>query len=376
MSSPTLGLIVPVYTEPAYLAALLSALVEQLKDLNEVVFIDDANREPIPSMLSDFAKIDSEKITIITNDTPKGISGSTSLGVSRISTDYVAFVDSDDLLEKNAFSIVISHILANPGVAVLSSKFSFLLSTGQVVERNRDDSGIDWRVQIASDNFISHLKVVSKEFLDRMHWTAESDGVQDAILNFCLDSNDSVVLIKDSLYLHRVHAQQHSSGLSSSAARALNISRRNWLSRNTSKRFLLSHHADFFTLPASLSNFFPGKLWNWLTKPSVYVMSKGGSNKFKAWRGKLERFDTKSNQYLLVRFRADVESFTKGLALLSVNPPASLGLYVPNGDPTSFHLAKVFSGLFDYILVDDEVARAMLLGDVPDVIPIIERTNS
>jgi glycosyltransferase involved in cell wall biosynthesis len=376
LNSPTIGLLVPVYTEPAYLAALLSTLVGQLDDLNELVFVDDANCEPVPRMLAKFAELDPAKITVLTNTIAMGISASTSLGLKRIKSDYVAFVDSDDLITSNAFSTVASEILANPGVSVISSRFSFLLNTGKVIPRARDESGDDWRLQIISDNFISHLKVVSKEVLGRMQWSPEIDGVQDAVLNFCLDSKDSVVLLPDYLYLHRVHDQQHSNSLSSSASRALNLSRRNWMLKNLPQRSCDPTQLGSLIASSKLKGF-PRKSLNYLlSKPSVFVMPIGSSAGFQARLGKLENFTPEPNHHILIQFKGEAETFTKSLARICLSPAASLGLYVPEGRPMSLHLAKVFSGLFDYLLVDNQVVGAILRGDVPDEIPIIVRTDS
>ena len=103
-----LSVIVPVYNVEKYLAACLDSLLAQtLKDI-EIICVDDGSTDNSPKILKQYAKKD-KRIRIITKKNG-GQSSARNAGLKLVKTEFVAFVDGDDILVPNAYEIAVSKM--------------------------------------------------------------------------------------------------------------------------------------------------------------------------------------------------------------------------------------------------------------------------
>ena len=96
-----LSVIVPVYNVEAYLSACLNSLLEQgMSDLDyEIICVDDGSTDHSGEIAEDYARR-CRQITAIHQENG-GLSAARNTGIRAAVGEYVYFIDSDDLLEKN-----------------------------------------------------------------------------------------------------------------------------------------------------------------------------------------------------------------------------------------------------------------------------------
>jgi glycosyltransferase involved in cell wall biosynthesis len=88
-----LGVVVPTFRRPQYLVRAVESLLRQNPKPSEVVVVnDDINFESgaIANLLADFDEVK------VVQGLGRGVSAARNLGVSHISTEFVAFLDDDD----------------------------------------------------------------------------------------------------------------------------------------------------------------------------------------------------------------------------------------------------------------------------------------
>ena len=94
---PKISLIVPVYNTSKYLNKCLDSLVSQsLKDI-EIIIINDGSTDNSEKIIHAYKD---KRIKYISKKN-EGIGKTRNLGISKATGEYVAFVDSDDFLDRD-----------------------------------------------------------------------------------------------------------------------------------------------------------------------------------------------------------------------------------------------------------------------------------
>ena len=109
---PALSVVVPIYNVSDYLVACLESLAGQTLDDLEVVLVDDGSTDGSGDMADDFATgRDRWKVLHVENG---GLGRARNIGMDHSTSDYVAFVDSDDLVPRDAYELML-HAVSESG---------------------------------------------------------------------------------------------------------------------------------------------------------------------------------------------------------------------------------------------------------------------
>ena len=108
-----ISVIIPVYNCEKYIEqAVASVLSQPLKNIN-IVIIDDGSTDSSPKVCDDLA-LNHERVTVIHTENG-GVSKARNIGIdyvlSKTDSDYIAFLDADDLYAKDFFNEEISALL-------------------------------------------------------------------------------------------------------------------------------------------------------------------------------------------------------------------------------------------------------------------------
>lgn len=105
---PKLSVIIPVYNVESYLNRCVDSIRNQsLPDL-EIILIDDGSTDSSGRICAELARKDSRIIVIYKHNEGQGIAKNYGLEIA--TGKYVAFVDSDDYMEKDAYEFIINQI--------------------------------------------------------------------------------------------------------------------------------------------------------------------------------------------------------------------------------------------------------------------------
>ncbi len=126
---PKVSVIIPTYNQSRYLAAAVhSALDQTLDEGIEVIVVDDGSTDSTPELVRSFP------IRYIRQEN-RGVASARNRGIELAGGEYIAFLDSDDVLLQNALQ---------KGVAVLDRHPEVGFSYGQayVIDDNGHVSGV------------------------------------------------------------------------------------------------------------------------------------------------------------------------------------------------------------------------------------------
>ena len=108
MQGSLLTVIVPIYKAESYLHRCLDSIINQTYKNLEVILVDDGSPDNCPAICDEYAKQDS-RVKVI-HQKNAGVSAARNAGLDATTGDYIAFVDSDDWLELDAYEILLRKI--------------------------------------------------------------------------------------------------------------------------------------------------------------------------------------------------------------------------------------------------------------------------
>jgi glycosyltransferase involved in cell wall biosynthesis len=205
--------------------------------LSEIIIIDDCSTEElVREKLIKWANFD-DRIKLIFNDTNIGIAESQNRGVALATSEYVGFLDCDDILQSNASLALCSAIKDNDSDYYFTDRYN--IDEKGALSGHIKYGGYDWIApssNIKLDLFLgmvaSHWKVIRKSsYISAGGSSTELTGVQDWDLALKLLHSSSFHYVQEPLYRHRIHSNSVTSSAMMGQLWKTNISRRNYLER-------------------------------------------------------------------------------------------------------------------------------------------------
>lgn len=108
---PKLSVVVPVYKVEKFLSRCIDSLLAQDYENIEVVLVDDGSPDRCPEICDRYAKAD--KRVKVVHKCNGGLCSARNAGIDVSTGDYITFVDSDDWVENNAYTPLISYMSDN-----------------------------------------------------------------------------------------------------------------------------------------------------------------------------------------------------------------------------------------------------------------------
>ena len=108
--NPKITIIVPVYKVQPYLSKCLDSIIHQTYDNLEIILVDDGSPDECPSICDRYSKRD-RRIKVIHKENG-GLSSARNAGLQIATGKYISFVDSDDWLEHDMYSVLFYNLVS------------------------------------------------------------------------------------------------------------------------------------------------------------------------------------------------------------------------------------------------------------------------
>ncbi len=110
-------MVVPIYNVEDYLVSCLESLAEQTFRETEVILVDDGSPDTSGQIAEDFAAgRENWRVLHVENG---GLGRARNIGLDHASADYIAFIDSDDVVPRDAFELMM-HAIEGSGSDIVS----------------------------------------------------------------------------------------------------------------------------------------------------------------------------------------------------------------------------------------------------------------
>ena len=161
MMTPRLSVVVPFYNVGAYIGDCLDSIQRQTWTDFEAILVDDGSSDDSAVVAKEFCADDS-RFRIVQQDNA-GLGPARNTGVDHATGEYVAFVDSDDLVTRHGFGLMVRSLDRT------GSDFA-----GGNARRFNNSYGVraSWLHGrcFTTDRFATHVSETPEFVLDRMVW--------------------------------------------------------------------------------------------------------------------------------------------------------------------------------------------------------------
>ena len=106
---PFFSIIIPLYNKENFIESTLKSVLAQTFNDFEVIIIEDCSTD---NSLKKVSELISSKVKIINHEKNKGLSASRNTGIENANSDYIAFLDADDIW-KNTFLEELKLLIEN-----------------------------------------------------------------------------------------------------------------------------------------------------------------------------------------------------------------------------------------------------------------------
>ena len=155
--NPKVSVVIPVYNSAKYLKECLNSIFVQTLEDWEVIAVNDGSSDESPTILDAYAKRDS-RFQVVHKENG-GVSAARNDGLSVARGEYVFFMDSDDILDKDAFHNLYGIAVAENADIVMGDHWAF-----QESEIGTDE---EKRYVFFNENFITQ----SRECIEQLQQT-------------------------------------------------------------------------------------------------------------------------------------------------------------------------------------------------------------
>ena len=104
----TISVIVPIFNAGAYLAKCIESLIHQPYTALQIILVNDGSTDDSLAIAQQYAAQDS-RIEVYTQ-TNQGQSVARNLGLQHAKGEYISFVDADDYIDNDFYTVLMQHI--------------------------------------------------------------------------------------------------------------------------------------------------------------------------------------------------------------------------------------------------------------------------
>ncbi|MCR8660659.1 glycosyltransferase family 2 protein [Paenibacillus endoradicis] len=133
MNNPLVSIIIPIYNSETHLQITLDSVIKQTYKNLQIILVDDGSKDKSYQICVDYSEIDKRIFPFKQEN--KGASEARNYGLTHIKGDFFMFVDSDDWIEPEMVSSLLSNALNNK---------SDLVMCGMVIDYFKSDRILDY----------------------------------------------------------------------------------------------------------------------------------------------------------------------------------------------------------------------------------------
>ncbi len=170
--NPKISVIIPVYKAEKYIEDTVKSVLAQVFTDFEIVLVDDGSPDSCPEICDALAAGD-KRIRVI-HKSNGGVSSARNAGLEAAIGDYIAWVDSDDVISPIMLSVLYNMVIRS------DADFAQCMHTREVdsltVEKNYDDidveilNNVDCLKRIYTTNYTNSCSLCSKLIRRQLFW--------------------------------------------------------------------------------------------------------------------------------------------------------------------------------------------------------------
>ncbi len=198
--SSTVSIILPNYNSSEYITETIDSIINQTFKNWQLIIVDDHSDAKTKSILKNYNK--NKKIKIYFLNKNKGAAYCRNFALKKTKSSYVAFIDSDDIWEKNKLDMQIK--------TMKKRKYGFTYTNYKTFKDGETDfkyvsvpSSFDYKKFIKNTSIATSSMVVKKELLKNIEFT-NTKICEDYFFKCQILKKTKAYLINDFLIYYRI----------------------------------------------------------------------------------------------------------------------------------------------------------------------------
>ena len=207
---PKVSVVIPAYNAEKYISKSITSVLNQDYENIEIIIVNDGSSDNTKDIVSAFAK--KNKRIIFINSENNGANISRKMGIDAASGEYIMFLDSDDMYEKNAVSTIVKYFEMYPLISSIKFRAKRMRdgSTVEDIPCKRYpmilDKKIKLKLLLQSDVF-GNLWSQAFKLSDIKNIDSFKEGIsycEDYLDNYYIHKSiDKTLLVEEVLYQYR-----------------------------------------------------------------------------------------------------------------------------------------------------------------------------
>lgn len=203
-----ISVIVPVYKVEKYLNQCVDSITNQTYKNLEIILVEDGSPDNCGRICDEYAKKDS-RIKVIHKENG-GVSSARNVGLNTSTGNWIAFVDSDDWIEKEYFEAMINQAKKENANVILcgynriwKNNVEKVNASGETVNYTSKKYLINSLNPQTGFGFC-HMKLIQRECIGEIRFNENLVVGEDALFNIQISKNiEKAVFLKQPIYNYR-----------------------------------------------------------------------------------------------------------------------------------------------------------------------------
>lgn len=249
VSTPKVSVVIPCYNADATITQTLDSVLAQSFQGFVVVAVNDGSRDGTRAILEEYSQRYPDKIKVITQEN-QGQTVAKNVGIRQSKSDYIAFLDSDDLWAPNKLTEQISLLNARPEVGLCYTTATLIDEGGQKTGSASFSAALRGRCQpalINGNNIVASSVMVRRVAVEQVECYDEAfRACENWDLWIRVAGSWEIEAIDESLTSYRVHAQNMSKDIEKMLAARLRVVNKHLPAESTDSALLAQRREALF----------------------------------------------------------------------------------------------------------------------------------
>ena len=200
MNDPLISVIIPVYNTEKYIKRCIQSIQDNSYKNLEIICVNDGSKDGSLAVLQSLAQQD-HRIKVI-DKVNGGVSSARNAGLDIASGDYISFIDSDDWIHPEFFSVLMAEAIRNKAGITVAQVVNVYEGQPQVqhveVPANKDVRVLSAREALSQDGYLRRSvwgRLITRNVIDDVRFPIGIQFGEDMVFNTMIIKNDSTEFV-------------------------------------------------------------------------------------------------------------------------------------------------------------------------------------
>lgn len=193
MNNPLISVIIPVYNTEKYIKRCIQSIQDNSYKNLEIICVNDGSKDGSLAVLQSLAQQD-HRMKVI-DKVNGGVSSARNAGLDAASGEYVSFIDSDDWIHPEFFSVLLAEAIRNQAGITVAQLLN--VSEGQQVQHaevptNKDVRVLSTREALSQDGYLRRSvwgRLIARNLIGDVRFPIGVQFGEDMVFNTMIIQN-------------------------------------------------------------------------------------------------------------------------------------------------------------------------------------------